>query len=113
MELNNEIKIAGRVESYEETWRGDKGAFYTLRIMVNEYKGKEYFAIVKASEELINVEGFGIGAEIQASGGLGARQGKDGRWWGDATIRTLSVVKASTQKPEVVQPTLEDDEIPF
>jgi hypothetical protein len=111
MELINKLQLAGRVEEFNETWRGDKDAWFSVRILANEYDGKQYFAIFKATENVLNVQGFGVGAEIEATGGLQARQGKDGRWWSDAMVRSIKVIKAAPEAPKPV--TLEDDEIPF
>lgn len=111
MELINKLQLAGRVEEYTETWRGDKGAWYAVRVMAGQYEGKEYFATFKASEEVLNVKGFGVGAMIEGVGGIQARQGKDGRWWSDAVVRSIKVTKAAPEAPKPM--TLDDDEIPF
>lgn len=113
MDYENKLKIVGKVEEILEVWKGDKGSLYQVRLLAGELKGKDFFAIVKIGEDLHAREGFGIGAQVEFLGRLTARQGRDGRWWGEASCHHLKIISAAPKASASASKSNDDDMIPW
>ena len=114
MDFINSVKLQGQIVKIDEVWKGNKGSIWSVRLLLGKGDDREFFGLVKMSDEHVNLVGFGVGAWIQINGRLSAREGKDGRWWGEVAASKVAVaVPAIKPEPSAVNPIFLDDDIPF
>jgi len=114
MKLINSVKLQGIVEHVEQKYRSENISIHEVRLIVARTQETDFYSIVKMFGKHVEQEGFGVGAWVQVTGYLTANEGKDGRWFGNATASKVTVVVAAPvthEKP--AEAVFEDDDIPF
>jgi len=114
MKLINSVKIQGIVEHVEQKYRSEKVIINEVRLVVGRTQEADFYSVVTMFGNAVEQDGFGVGAWVQVTGYLTAKEGKDGRWFCNAMASKVTVVVAAPvthEKP--AEAVFEDDDIPF
>jgi hypothetical protein len=98
LEYVNLVRILGEIAEINEVFRGDKGTVNEIILVVGMHERFDRMAQVKCFGNLLEDQRIKPGAWVKISGECTAKIGKNGKWWGEVTVRKIEVVKEAPEK---------------
>lgn len=111
MQYENKVQLVGVVTELNEVFRNEKGGIYEMILDLGHSDKYPVNGLVKLTSRILEAnKDVGIGAAVKIQAEATARIGKNGKWWGEITVRRIEVLSVP-EKKEVKS--VFDDDVPF
>jgi hypothetical protein len=111
MQYENKIQLCGVVTELNEVFRNDKGGIYEMILDLGFSDKYPINGLVKLTSRILDAnKDVAVGAAVKIQAEATARIGKNGKWWGEITVRRIEVLSLPEKKQDT---SVFDDDVLF